>query len=192
MSAGGSAIGGSDGVVGLGLGGWGCSGGWTIGAGSFGGAVESRREGGGSLTLGTCSCSEGTGIVGTRVRSVVAEFNRGGSGVGGIGVNVFCKPVGCEGSVGGGFDGWWVSVRMLLEAAATASSLLKGAMPSFGFGIVDGSGLGPPLPFTVCPVVAPPTGLEVASAALLFSIVPVESQMSYELGSGLQILTQSP
>jgi len=81
---------------------------------------------------------------------------------------------------------------MLFEAAATASSLLKGAMPSFGFGIVDGSGLAPPSPFTVCPVVAPPVELEVASAALMFSIVPTESQMSYKIGSVSQVLTQSP
>lgn len=154
--------------------------------------VESKREGGGLFTFGTCSGSEGIGIVVAWVRSAAVESGRRGSGVGGIDVRVFCKPVDCRGSVGGGFGGGWISAGTLFDAAATASSLLKGAMPSFGFGIVDGSGLAPPLPFTVCPVVAPPAELEVASAALLFSIVPTENQMSYKVGSVSQILTQSP
>ena len=72
---------------------------------------------------------------------------------------------------------------MLFDAAATASSLLKGAMPSFGFGIVDGSWFTPPLPFTVCPVVVPPAELEVVSVALLFSIVPTKNQMGYKVGT---------
>jgi len=189
MSAGGSAVGRSDEVGGSGLGGWACSGEWSVGAGSCGGGEESRREGDGSFTLGTCSGSEGAGIAGTRARSMTAESGRGGSGVGGIDVCVFCKPVGRRESVGGGFGGCWISAGVLFEAAATASSLLKGAMPSFGFGIVDGSGLAPPLPFTVCPVVAPPAALGVASAALLFSMVPTESQISYDVGSVSRILT---
>ena len=81
---------------------------------------------------------------------------------------------------------------MLFDAAATASSLLKGAMPSFGFGIVEESGLAPPLPFTVCPATAPPVELGVVSPALLFSIVPTESQMSYKEGLASQIRTQPP
>jgi hypothetical protein len=84
---------------------------------------------------------------------------------------------------------------MLFDAAATASSLLNGAMPSFGFGIVDGSGLAPPLPFTVCPAAVPPVELEAVSAALLFSIVPTKRQMSYKrckLDMVSQVRTQSP
>jgi len=189
MSVGKLVVRGSDGV---GFGGWGRSGREIAGAGSCGGAVESRREGCGSLVLGTCSGPESTGIVGTRVRSMAAGSGRRGSVVCDIGVRVFCGPVGCRGFVGGGFGGCRISAGMLFDAAATASSLLKGAMPSFGFGIVDGSGLAPPLPFTVCPIVAPPAELEVASAALMFSIVPTESQMGYKVDSVSQALTQSP
>ena len=81
---------------------------------------------------------------------------------------------------------------MLFDAAATASSLLNGAMPSFGFGIVDGSGFVPPLPFTVCPDTAPPVEVEAASAVLLFSMVPTENHLSREVNLVSQIRTQSP
>jgi len=104
MLAGGSAVGGSDGV-GLGLGGWACSTRLTVRVGSGGRVVESGREGGGSFAWGTCSSSEGTDIVGILVGPAVAGSGRRGSTVGSIDMCVFCGLAGCNGSGGGGFDG---------------------------------------------------------------------------------------
>ena len=103
MSAGGSAVGGSDGV-GLGLGGWACSARSTVRVGSGGRVVESGREGGGSFAWRTCSASEGTGIVEILVGSVTTGSDRSESTVGSTDVRVFCRSVGCNGSNGGGFD----------------------------------------------------------------------------------------
>ena len=108
----------------------------------------------------------------TAAGSMGAGSGREVSTVGDIEVCMLCRSVDCRGSGGGRFGGWGVSAGVLLDAAATASSLLNGAIPSFGIGIVDGSGLVPPLVFIVCPVTAPLARLRPASVDLLFSMVP--------------------
>ena len=128
-------------------------------------AVSGRDEGSGSPVFGACFNSGGTGIVGGSASAGSSEA----STADGTEVCTLCRSVDCRESGGGRFR---ISAGVLFDAVATVSSLLSGAMPSFGIGIVGGSGLAPPLLVIVCPGAVSLTELEPASVDLLFSMVP--------------------